>query len=439
LDLLAMRSAFDDNLVEDQQQHIQQQKKEIDRLQGQLHAETEKYEQQVEKLNLLAEELKELEVWKKDQENSNERKLLQYEQQLEESHRKQSDYAEQVELLALKVEAAEFAAKNNQQKRGEISETAWKRRSQELRSELASVRAKYSKLLSSSLQAGERGIEVQLEEIDDAIQLAVESALEMVENEWETRHGALEEQLSNMTEWARSLEEERDAALSEAKEASSSSMQSEKQHSNSKQLKKERKDLKEQLTAELTESLTNDLTEQLTVQLTDALTEQIERKYKKKYKHLRKELKELQQNSSEEKQSQEEMAEQQQQMIEVEMKKVKEQYELEYESKLQELQRQSQEQVQLQKERMRKLVRALLEREAKQKGDKLDMEQTKAEKAKTSTLKSNKRKSGNAVTSAGREAGGKGGGEDLIPVSSSSSSRKNHRSRPDVVPVRGSR
>ena len=40
----------------------------------------------------------------------NEGKLLEYEQLLQDSQRKQSDYADQVELLALKLEAAAFAA-----------------------------------------------------------------------------------------------------------------------------------------------------------------------------------------------------------------------------------------------------------------------------------------------------------------------------------------
>lgn len=427
---------------EEEQQQIEDQKDEIKRLQGQLQTETDKQEQQVERLNLLAAELKELQVWKEAEEQSNEGKVSGYEQQLHESHQKQSDYAEQVELLALKLEAAEFAAKQNQ--RGEEADegSTWERRAQALRLELENVRTKYSKMLLSSLQAsaaqtGEGGTDQQQqieEEMDGAIQSAFESALETIEKDWTMRYETIEDQLRNMTEYSSSLEKERDSALSQAQEAvSSSSVQSDQKPESSDLLKKQTRQLREELTAELTDSLNIELTEKLTKQLTETLAENMEKKYKKKVKRLRKELKEQQQTASEDKQSQEDMAQHQQQIIKDEIKKVKEQHELEYASKLQQLQKQSEEQVQVQKVRMRKLVQALMEREAKQKGEKVQEKQggvAKQAKTRSSSRKKKRRREDDSGSDGGRDE--KCDGDEFVPVAVTTS----RRTRPGVVPLR---
>ena len=439
LELMGAGAGSGEGVGEEGQQQIQQQEEEIEQLQGRLQDETERYEQQVERLNLLSAELKELQVWKESQEHANDDKVLKYEQRLQESEQKQSDYAEQVELLALKLEAAQFAAKQRGEE-GSESTSSWQQRAQVLRSELESVRAKYSKLIIKSIQeggaVGDGGDDSQQveEELDSAIQTAVESALESIETEWATKYEALEEQLNNVTEYVTSLEEERDEALGQLEEAKTSSMTLENEKMDPTLLQGQHEQLKEELRTELEETLTNELTEKLTAELTEALTEQIEKKYKKKYNRLRKELKQLKEQqavAAENEQSVEEAAQERQQIIEIEMKKIKKQYEKEYEAKLQELQQQSEEQVAMQKERMRKLVRALLERETKQKGE-------GAIKTKKKSS-SKKKKTQPTPESAGGVADEKDNiGEEPITISSLSSTR-NKRARAGVMPVRGNR
>lgn len=457
LELMTSRSTIRDAAAiveqEERQQEIQDQKEEIKQLQGQLQTETDKYEQQVERLDLLAAELNELQVWKQEtqQEQSNdEGKILEYEQQLQDSHQKQSDYAEQVELLALKLEAAELAAKQHSNQQGEEEgEAPWERRAQSLRTELESVRAKYSKMLLHSLKGDSDNQQQVEEEMDKAVQTAVESALETIEGDWVMRYESLENQLNNMTGYVTSLEGERDAALGQVREAQTlSSVQPDMKHDDddtTKLLKRKELQLREELTTELTDVLTEELTEKLTTQLTETLSENIEKKYKKKIKRLRQELKnneqQQQQKVSEGEQSQQDLAEQQKkQIIEDEIKKVKEQYELEYESKLHQLQEQNKEQVQVQKERMRKLVKALLDREANKKGEKKNVGgKTKQKVEKTKTKPRKKRKEGAANGDSGSHPGGNGEDEELIPVSALTSRKQTARSRPGVVPVRGNR
>ena len=341
------------------------QHEEIEQLQLQLQAETAKKKEQVEKLALMSAELKDLQLWKETTQHENDEKLLDYEQQIQESIKKESDYAEQVELLKLKVEAAEFVAKHQRASNVEgapddSSVSQFKERAQIFRSELESIRAKYTKMCIKGIEVDENQ-----QQIDTAIQLAVEVALETIDKDWKIRYEA--------------LERERDIALSA--QQTNKVITSEQQE----------KQLREELTAELTDSITNEIAEQLTLQL----TETIEKKYKTKLKKLRKEL-------SEYDQSQEEMSEQRQQTIEDEISKVKAQYE----EKLLRLQQQCDEQDLEHKERMRKLVKALLEREKKQK-----------ERAKK------------------KEGGKQGSGDEFSTRVSSSSNMR--RSKPKVVRGRG--
>ena len=344
------------------------QHEEIEQLQLQLQAETAKKKEQVEKLALMSAELKDLQLWKETTQHENDEKLLDYEQQIQESIKKESDYAEQVELLKLKVEAAEFVAKHqrasNNVEGAPDDSSQFEERAQILRSELESIRAKYTKMCIKGIEVDENQ-----QKIDTAIQLAVEVALETIDKDWKIRYEA--------------LERERDIALSA--QQTNKVITSEQQE----------KQLREELTAELTDSITNEITEQLTLQL----TETIEKKYKTKLKKLRKEL-------SEYDQSQEEMSEQRQQTIEDEISKVKAQYE----EKLLRLQQQCDEQDLEHKERMRKLVKALLEREKKQK-----------ERAK-------------------KKEGGKDNqdsGDELVRSTRVSSSSNMRRSKPKVVRGRG--
>jgi hypothetical protein len=439
------RNAVPDDAVVDD-------KEEIDRLQQQLQLEIEKYDQQVERFNLLSSELNELKAWKETQEQMNEGKLLEYEQLLQNSQRKQSDYAEQVELLALKLEAAAFAAKARQPGEDEVegggSNTAYARRAQELRSELESVRANYSMMLINSFREstgdGDEGVNDQRKqresEMNDAIQSAFESALGSFEREWEARYETLENQLNDVTAYVTTLEEERDAALNSRVLGTKSSKVAK---SDQKLSDSQTQQLREELTAQLTETLTTELTEQLTKQLTSTLVENIEKTYKEKIKQLHKDIKEQRKIVSELQQSQEEVTLQQQQTLDDEIGKIKQQYELEYESKLQQLQTESEEQKQIQKERMRKLVRALLEREAMQKkveqSDGVTEPPTVVKKRKSSSK--HKKSKDDAATTTVHEGSTEDGNGDpgvLLPTSSSSRSRK--RSTPGVVPqVRGNR
>lgn len=70
----------------DEQRRSQEQGGEIERLRVQLDTETSKCERQVERLDLLAAELKDMQAWKEGQERSHEDQVSQYEQQLRESH-----------------------------------------------------------------------------------------------------------------------------------------------------------------------------------------------------------------------------------------------------------------------------------------------------------------------------------------------------------------
>lgn len=409
------------------QQFIQDQKEEIKRLQGQLQVETEKQKQQVERLNLLSAELKELQVWKEEtQEHDNDGKVMELKQQLQDSNQKQNDFAEQVELLALKLEAAEFVAKQRTlatgREEGEEA-TTWGQRAQLLRSELESVRAKYSTMILNVLESDDQKQNIA-EDLDTAIQSVVESALETMEADWAGRYEMLQDQLSNMTDYATSLEEERDAALRRVGEdsSSSSSVQPDKQRGSKQQKQKLREEFS---TAELTDTITAELTETLTKQLTETLKENIEKKYKKKLKRLRKELKEQQREMmpfehqlSHEKQ------------IEDETKKVKKQYELEYESKVQQLEKQMEEQEQLHKERMRKLVKALARKEG------LVGESKKMDVVADNTKSSSKMKKKKRETSSSETTDAKDDGDELIHASISSSRK---RSKPKIVSVRGNR
>ena len=502
--------------VEKDQKKIQRQEKEIEQLHSQLKIETLKYEKYAEQLYLLEEELHELRAWK-DQQNqratdeeeehsvqhTNEQ-LLQYEQQLKQSHQQLSDYEQQVQLLTLKLEAAELAAKHRKEQlsvEGEVKdenkkgdkEYTWERRAHELTLELAGVRTKYSKLFidiakTSTTQAVEMDLDSDVynqkrqqqigEEMDQAIQSAVQSALEATGKEWEMKHEVLQRQLTNVTHYATSLLEERNVALSRLEEALSTLSKSYNQQQHEDKIQQEKtiskkqqsllrkkltKELTEELTNKLTEELTEKLTAELTLQFNKTLTDKIEQKYRRKYEKWQKEQsraipKKLQQ--------------QQQQEIQAEIEKVRRHYEFEYASKLKQLQQQSDEQVKFQKERMRKLVRALLEREAKQKhqmkmqleqnihsvdkadadhdensgegievfqvGDKEDEKRERSEDLKTKSSP-NKKKTKVAAGDGSKEDGG-GGNEDIsenISSCSMSSSRRKKRSKPGAVPFRG--
>ncbi|KAL3809051.1 hypothetical protein ACHAXA_001713 [Cyclostephanos tholiformis] len=441
LEFMASRSRNAD-LGEKERQKIKDQEKEIARLQEQLQMETEQHEEQLERIHLMSSELKELLSWKQTEKQTYEGKISEYEQQLHDSQTKQRGYAEQVQLLALKLEAAEFVAKQHRPGEEEWGESASnEQRAQLLRSELESVRAKYLKMIINAAQssvqceAGEASKEQQMqieEEMDGALQAAFESALDKVGNEWSVRYKALENQLSNMTEYVANLDKERDSAM---READVSLFPSGSQSLDMSDLSKsQQQQLREKITAELKVSLADDLTEKLTKQLTMTLVEKIEKKYKKKVKRLHQDLKVQQTKVSELERSQEEMTQRQKQTIEAEIKRVKDLYTKEYETKIQQLQTENEAQVQVQKERMRKLVRALLERETKQKGETANTNNpTAAEKIKSPSRK--KKQRGDSTSGNGLKDTG-GDPDEMVPAPLSGSRR---RSTPGVASVRGNR
>jgi hypothetical protein len=435
LEFMASRGR-DVDFGEKERRKIVDQEKEIARLQEQLQMETKQREEQLERIHLMSAELKELLSWRENEKQTYEGKISEYEQQLHDSQTKQRGYAEQVQLLALKLEAAEFVAKQRQpveEERGES--TSKEERTQILRSELESLRAKYLRMLilnrDETYELSEEHQTQIEEEMDGALQAAFESAMDKVSNEWSVRYKALENQLNNMTEYVANLEKESDAAM---QETSVSTLAKSSQNLGMSALSKSQEQLlREKLTAELKVSLADDLTEKLTNQLTTTLSDEIEKKYKKKVKRLHKELKKQQTKVSELERSQEDMTEQQKQTTEAEIKKVNDQYKQEYETKIQQLQIENEAQVQVQKERMRKLVRALLEREAKQNGGLVEINNATDEgKIKSSSRKRKRRgDSTNSVgiTSAGSDL------DEVIPASLSGSTR---RSTTGVASVRGS-
>lgn len=323
---------------QEEKEQLMQQKKEIERLQTKLQHETKKFREQVEKLTLLEADLKELKEMKVQ---SNTTQVQNFEHQLKQSQKKQREYKQEVQLLTLKLEAAEVAAR---QRQGE-EDSSITRRTEELQTQLQSVRQKYTTLLLNVANDREGNDDYQKDierEMDQSLQLALESTLKALEEGWETRYAKVEKKLNAMSKRVESAENEKAAAVRqlEAVTAPSSTVES-----NDKLLKEE-----------LTESLTDQLTEQLTAELEKKLSKKIERKYRKKYKQMQKEL-------DDQKKTEIEVEKEQRRNIEAEISIVREQCELEFEEKLNKLQNQ----VQLEKERMRKLVRALLEREAKQK------------------------------------------------------------------------
>jgi hypothetical protein len=427
--------------------------KEIDRLQQQLELEIERHGQQVELFNLMSSEMNELKAWKETQEQSKTGILLEYEQLLQESNRKQNDYAEQVELLALKLEAAAFAAKARQLgeekvERGESNEI-YARRAKELRSGLESVRANYSKMLINSLrettdQEKEGGNEQRRQresEMDNAIQSAFETALESFENEWAARYETLEKQLNNITAYATTLEAEREAALNSQVQGSKSSKvaKSDRKRGSSSVVESLTQQLREDLSAEMRDNLTVELTEQLTKQLTSTLVDNIEKTYKKKIKQLHKDVKEQRKIVSELKQSQEELTLTQQQTLDAEIGKVKHQYDVEYESKLQQLRLENEEQKQAQKERMRKLVRALLERETRLQEVEQTGEVTESPLRTQVKSLSDRTKIVEDVASAGGRPTkvGRGDPDEVVPALVSRSRKRSATGK--VPPVRGNR
>ena len=348
---------------------IENQKLKIDQLQVQLQRETDKQLQQEERFNLIAAELKELQTEKKAQEQYNENKLQEYEQQIQNS---KQQYDNQIDMLKLKLEAAEYVAKQKETVDG-VDLSSRNKRAQLIRSELESIRAKYSAMFIKNLEVGDMDHKLIVEELDISIQSVVESALDTIDKDWSARYKALEEHISN-------LEKEKAASPSSDNEKIDSTQ------------------LREELTTELTETLTNQLTEKM------------ERKYKKKIRQLRKELKEANASGN---------------PSDDEIDKMKEQLKVEYEAKLQKLQQKNEEQETFHKEQMRQLVKAVMEREAKQK------EQSELKKKDTVEEEADK-----ASSSKKKKKSGSGSKENVEESISTSSSRK--RSKPSVVPVRRS-
>jgi hypothetical protein len=266
---------------------------------------------------------------------------------------KQREYLEQVQLLELKLEAADLVIKQREGGSGNSTITTNERR-EGLRSELEHVRTKYLHMLInlakeySAIEGGNNANRVKQmqiieQELDSALSATFESALDTIDKEWSVRFESLQRV-------GPPNDEEVNSTLDETIGSSRLS-----------------KSQKRQLTSELTDSLTKELTEKLTMQLTTTLVKEMEQKYKKKMKRLRKELKGQQTKVMELMQTQDVMSQQHREIIDAEIEKVKDQFKQEYESKVHQLQAENDVQIEMQKERMRKLARALLEREAKKK------------------------------------------------------------------------
>lgn len=382
LDSMVSRDRTAEEIIGDteRQQQLIEQEKEIVRLQELFKIETKEQNEQLQQINLMSAELKELLSWKENEQQTTNAKLSEYEHQLQESQIKQSEYLEQVQLLELKLETAEFVAKQRLGEGGGKSTTINERR-EGLRSELEHVRTKYLQMLISLakdysvIEGGnnasrKKQMQIIEQEMDSALGATFESALDTIDKEWSERFESLQHLPLN--------NEEINSTLDETKGSSRLS-----------------KSQKSQLTSELTDSLTKELTEKLTLQLKTTLIEETEQKYKKKMKRLRKELKGQQTKVTELMQTQEVMSQQQREIIDAEIEEVKDQFKQEYELKVHQLQAENDVQIEMQKERMRKLARALLEREAKKKQTKkvkVDVSSTAAEEAKPIKTSPSKRK-----------------------------------------------
>mmetsp|Transcript_3922 Transcript_3922/g.8757 ORF Transcript_3922/g.8757 Transcript_3922/m.8757 type:complete len:558 (-) Transcript_3922:11-1684(-) len=362
-------TASDPNSIsEDEQQRVSENEDQIEQLKRKLDAETHKYESQIEQIKLLQLEIKDMTALKEDMEQHQHQAQLDKER-LNESHERLRQYEREVDLLRLKLEAADVASKrrNEQQSDAMVGDHAWQRRGEELKAELAGIRSKYRNLLLQNLGFSDWKYNSEIdrvgEQMDEAMHLIIQSSLEAIEHGWQQKFETLQSQLSNITDYAAHLQDERDSALKRMNET----LQSEK----SSNVSEQRELLKEELSRELTDVITEQLTEKIKENLTLQLTNEIEKKYRKKNSELHKQLIQLEERNKDfiSKQTfyQEEIDERQKELLRIEVDKVKQQYESEYKSKFEELEQKSEEQIQFQKERMRKLVRALLEREVKQK------------------------------------------------------------------------
>lgn len=376
---------------------IQEKDQEIGELRSQLEIETDKVKQQVEQMKLLEAELKEVQQWKENQVNEQSQSTL--------SGKVQNEYERQIEMLSLKLEAAELAAKTNRSGKGAESASEG---AQQLKSELETVRKRYAKLsiqlATMSTDSDEEGVRLQKQledDIDQAMQSVFQTTVESIEEEWEVKYQTLQQQLDEVTQYTETVKEERDAALIRLEESSSNDRQ---------------QDLREKLTDELTD----ELTEKISEQLTEELTAKIEKRLRKKYKKMKKELESKASDVNNE------------QMLQAELEKMKDQYEAEYATKLQQLQEQNEEQLALQQEKMRKLVRALVEREAneKKKGSKAKKAGEKPKVSSTNDQKVKKK-------SSKKEANTGKSDEELVTTSTMSSSAKKRRTQTGVSPIRG--
>jgi len=129
-------------------EQLMQQNKEIKRLQRKLEQETQQFQEQVEKLTLLEAEMKEMQ---KMNVQSNEAEVKDYAEKLEQSQQKQTKYEQEIQMLTLKLEAAQLAAQQQQEGEEDLSIVF---RAQELQEQLQSVREKYSTVLNTAKDGG---------------------------------------------------------------------------------------------------------------------------------------------------------------------------------------------------------------------------------------------------------------------------------------------
>ena len=375
----------DDGISNASLMKVEQQNEEIHNLKSQLQSEMEKVQKQMEQMKLLEDELKEVQEWKENEGSQHSKSTL--------SDQMQDEYEQQIELLSLKLEAAELAAETGRNKESRAGN-----RTEQLKTELEQLRKRYSKLAFKLTGGEDTKEQKQLEEdMDQAIQSVFQTAVESIEDDWEKKYQSLQLELNEVSELANTLKSEKDEALHRLEVSPSP-------------------DQEQGLREKLTDELTAELTEKITEQLTEELTTKIERRLRKKYKKLQKELQSEASN------------EDNQQMLQAEVEKIKMQYESEYGMKMKLLQEQNEKQLELQKERMRKLVRALLEREAKEKQKSLDSakveDKSKADSGNTSGQKVTKRKKRKVNV------------EEEFVTSTSSSARK-QKPKTGVTPVRG--
>lgn len=231
----------------------------------------------------------------------------------QESTRKILAQDTELKMLELKLEAAQIAL--NQ--RNQITSQSLERRVSTLKNDLRLLRSNFSRRTGSSQ-----------DDMDAAILSVVTSTIKAIEEDWSSRYEAIEKKLRDQTE----------------KSLQHAQMQEEGPGGRSTTSEEEMEQLRSRISQELKDDMTVELTEQLTEQIETRLRRRFRKQLKAEKSKLAAEADKASKHNS------------------LEVKEL----EANYTRKLDEMKLQCDESIAAEKERMRQLVRALLQRETAQ-------------------------------------------------------------------------